>query len=48
VKLHHAHHDRPPDVRAPQHVVSDGFPMYRSFQRKTERLIPLFVLEPAG
>jgi deazaflavin-dependent oxidoreductase (nitroreductase family) len=29
-------------------VVSDGFPMYRSFQRKTERLIPLFVIEPAG
>lgn len=29
-------------------LVCEGFPMYRSFQRKTERLIPLFVLEAAG
>jgi deazaflavin-dependent oxidoreductase (nitroreductase family) len=29
-------------------LVCDGFPMYRSFQRKTTRLIPLFALEPTG
>jgi F420H(2)-dependent quinone reductase len=29
-------------------VVTDAFPMYRSYQRKTERVIPLFVLEPVG
>jgi len=29
-------------------LVADAFPMYRSYQRKTERVIPLFLLEPAG
>jgi len=29
-------------------LVTDAFPMYRSYQRKTERVIPLFVLEPVG
>jgi deazaflavin-dependent oxidoreductase (nitroreductase family) len=27
-------------------LVTGAFPMYRSYQRKTERQIPLFVLEP--
>jgi hypothetical protein len=26
-------------------LVTDAFPMYASYQRKTKRLIPLFVLE---
>jgi deazaflavin-dependent oxidoreductase (nitroreductase family) len=29
-------------------LVTDAFPMYRSYHFKTERVIPLFVLEPAG
>lgn len=29
-------------------LVTSAFPMYRSYQRKTERVIPLFVLEPDG
>jgi deazaflavin-dependent oxidoreductase (nitroreductase family) len=29
-------------------LVCDAFPMYRTYQRKTSRLIPLFVLEPAS
>ena len=29
-------------------LVCAGFPMYRTYQRRTKRLIPLFVLEPAG
>jgi deazaflavin-dependent oxidoreductase (nitroreductase family) len=28
-------------------LVTEAFPMYAGYQRKTERLIPLFVLEPA-
>ena len=27
-------------------LVTEAFPMYASYQRKTKRLIPLFVLEP--
>jgi hypothetical protein len=27
-------------------VVVEGFPTYASYQRKTARVIPLFVLEP--
>ena len=27
-------------------LVCEGFPVYRSYQRRTQRLIPLFVLEP--
>jgi deazaflavin-dependent oxidoreductase (nitroreductase family) len=27
-------------------LVCEAFPMYDSYQRKTDRLIPLFVLEP--
>jgi deazaflavin-dependent oxidoreductase (nitroreductase family) len=27
-------------------VVTEAFPLYASYQRKTTRLIPLFVLEP--
>jgi F420H(2)-dependent quinone reductase len=29
-------------------LVSAAFPLYRQYQRRTDRLIPLFVLEPAG
>jgi len=29
-------------------LVTEAFPMYASYQRKTKRLIPLFVLEPVG
>jgi F420H(2)-dependent quinone reductase len=29
-------------------LVTTAFPMYETYQRKTERVIPLFVLEPAG
>lgn len=28
-------------------LVADAFPLYRTYQRRTKRLIPLFVLEPA-
>ena len=29
-------------------LVSAAFPLYASYQRRTERLLPLFVLEPAS
>lgn len=29
-------------------LVTNAFPMYASYQRKTRRVIPLFVLEPVG
>jgi deazaflavin-dependent oxidoreductase (nitroreductase family) len=29
-------------------LVAAQFPLYQSYQRSTDRLIPLFVLEPAG
>jgi deazaflavin-dependent oxidoreductase (nitroreductase family) len=29
-------------------LVRDAFPLYATYQRRTSRLIPLFVLEPAG
>jgi deazaflavin-dependent oxidoreductase (nitroreductase family) len=29
-------------------LVCEGFPLYRTYQRKTERVIPLFVLESAA
>jgi deazaflavin-dependent oxidoreductase (nitroreductase family) len=29
-------------------LVTDAFPLYAVYQRRTERTIPLFVLEPAG
>ena len=29
-------------------LVVAAFPMYEAYQRKTERIIPLFVLEPVG
>ncbi len=29
-------------------LVTEAFPLYASYQRKTKRLIPLFVLEPVG
>jgi deazaflavin-dependent oxidoreductase (nitroreductase family) len=29
-------------------LVCDGFPMYASYQRKTARQFPIFVLEPRG
>jgi F420H(2)-dependent quinone reductase len=29
-------------------LVTEAFPMYAGYQRKTKRLIPLFVLEPVG
>jgi len=28
-------------------VVTEAFPLYATYQRKTQRLIPLFVLDPA-
>jgi deazaflavin-dependent oxidoreductase (nitroreductase family) len=37
-----------PDRARVWDVVCEGFPMYRSFQRKTTRLIPLFALEPTA
>ena len=27
-------------------LVADGFPLYRTYQRRTKRRIPLFLLEP--
>ena len=29
-------------------LVTDAFPLYETYQGRTERLIPLFVLDPAG
>jgi deazaflavin-dependent oxidoreductase (nitroreductase family) len=29
-------------------LVTDAFPLYATYQRRTSRTIPLFVLEPAG
>jgi F420H(2)-dependent quinone reductase len=29
-------------------LVTDAFPLYETYQGRTERLIPLFVLEPVG
>lgn len=29
-------------------LVCEGFPLYRTYQRKTERVIPLFVLESSA
>ena len=29
-------------------LVCAGFPMYRTYQRRTKRLIPLFMLQPVG
>jgi deazaflavin-dependent oxidoreductase (nitroreductase family) len=29
-------------------LVTEGFPMYRTYQRKTSRRFPIFVLEPDG
>jgi F420H(2)-dependent quinone reductase len=29
-------------------LVTDAFPLYATYQRRTTRTIPLFVLEPAG
>ena len=29
-------------------LVTDAFPLYASYQRRTSRTIPLFVLDPAG
>jgi len=29
-------------------LVCEGFPLYRTYQRKTTRTIPLFVLEPVA
>jgi deazaflavin-dependent oxidoreductase (nitroreductase family) len=29
-------------------IVVEAFPMYETYQRRTDRVIPLFVLEPAG
>jgi deazaflavin-dependent oxidoreductase (nitroreductase family) len=29
-------------------LVTEAFPLYASYQRKTDRVIPLFVLEPVG
>ena len=32
----------------PWELVTAAFPLYATYQRRTSRLIPLFVLEPAG
>jgi hypothetical protein len=29
-------------------LVCEGFPLYETYQRRTTRLLPLFVLETAG
>ena len=29
-------------------LVTDAFPLYATYQRRTKRLIPLFILEPAA
>ena len=37
-----------PDRERLWKLVTDAFPLYETYQGRTERLIPLFVLEPVG
>jgi deazaflavin-dependent oxidoreductase (nitroreductase family) len=47
------HQVRAHEVEGPERdrlwrLVSEAFPFYETYQRRTRRLIPLFVLEPVG
>ena len=44
----HAHEATGPERERLWELVAASFPLYASYQRRTERTLPLFVLEPAS